>query len=239
MILIVQRLKQLAEEVDCHLALNHTRSLCSHVRYVFYLLRDGLYRVDLPEPPGRDAKAVHIVESSNLKDFAVKPQSKRIIYFNDTAQVFMSTFLDGSASHLVLPQVPFDDVKSFACENNDFLVTDGKAIFQQDTLSFNEFIVGCDLSHIEEFGFGNLVIFGSSIQPHPLPGRPQELSVLFGSHQALVQWKPPALAIGASEYTVPWVATGFTGRRGGLDCLALGFNFESPHTVSHQPEAAI
>ncbi|XP_047414156.1 proto-oncogene tyrosine-protein kinase ROS isoform X2 [Sciurus carolinensis] len=170
----------------------------SYNGYVFYLLRDGLYRVDLPEPPGRDAKAVHIVASSTLKDFAVKPQSKRIIYFNDTARVFMSTFLDGSASHLVLPQVPFDDVKSFACENNDFLVTDGKAIFQQDTLSFNEFIVGCDLSHIEEFGFGNLVIFGSSIQPHPLPGRPQELSVLFGSHQALVQWKPPTLAIGAS-----------------------------------------
>uniref|UniRef100_A0A8D2B9G8 Tyrosine-protein kinase receptor n=1 Tax=Sciurus vulgaris TaxID=55149 RepID=A0A8D2B9G8_SCIVU len=170
----------------------------SYNGYVFYLLKDGLYRVDLPEPPGRDAKAVHIVASSTLKDFAVKPQSKRIIYFNDTARVFMSTFLDGSASHLVLPQVPFDDVKSFACENNDFLVTDGKAIFQQDTLSFNEFIVGCDLSHIEEFGFGNLVIFGSSIQPHPLPGRPQELSVLFGSHQALVQWKPPTLAIGAS-----------------------------------------
>uniref|UniRef100_A0A8C9DT16 Tyrosine-protein kinase receptor n=1 Tax=Prolemur simus TaxID=1328070 RepID=A0A8C9DT16_PROSS len=170
----------------------------SYNGYVFYLLRDGIYRVDLPVPPGREAQAMPIVESCTLKDFAVKPRSKRIIYFNDTAQVFMSTFLDGSASHLVLPHVPFANVKSFACENNDFLVTDGKAVFQQDALSFNEFIVGCDLSHIEEFGFGNLVIFGLSTQLHPLPGRPQELSVLFGSHQALVQWKPPALAIGAS-----------------------------------------
>jgi proto-oncogene tyrosine-protein kinase ROS len=149
---------------------------------------------------------MRIVDSCTLKDFAVKPQSKRIIYFNDTTQVFTSTFLDGSASHLVLPRVPFADVKSFACENNDFLVTDGKAIFQQDVLSFNEFIVGCDLSHIEEYGFGNLVIFSSSIQSHPLPGHPQEISVLFGSHQALVQWKPPALAIGASECTVLRVA---------------------------------
>ncbi|CAO2628082.1 Proto-oncogene tyrosine-protein kinase ROS, partial [Lemmus lemmus] len=48
------------------------------------------------------------------------------------------------------------------------------------------------------FGFGNLVIFGSSIQSYPLPGHPQELSVLFGSQEALVQWKPPAPAIGAS-----------------------------------------
>ncbi|XP_072687713.1 proto-oncogene tyrosine-protein kinase ROS isoform X3 [Canis lupus baileyi] len=166
--------------------------------YVFYLLKDGIYRVDLPVPSGRDSEALRIVESPTLKDFAVKPQSKRIIYFNDTAHVFMSTFLDGSASHLVLAPVSFADVKSFACENNDFLVTDGKAVFQQDSLSFNEFIVGCDLSHIEEFGFGNLVILGSYAQPHPLPGRPQQLSVLFGSHQALVQWKPPALAIGAS-----------------------------------------
>ncbi|XP_073931842.1 proto-oncogene tyrosine-protein kinase ROS isoform X2 [Castor canadensis] len=170
----------------------------SYNGYVFYLLRDGIYRVNLPVPSAGDAKAMRIVDSCTLKDFAVKPQSKRIIYFNDTTQVFTSTFLDGSASHLVLPRVPFADVKSFACENNDFLVTDGKAIFQQDVLSFNEFIVGCDLSHIEEYGFGNLVIFSSSIQSHPLPGHPQEISVLFGSHQALVQWKPPALAIGAS-----------------------------------------
>uniref|UniRef100_G1LGZ2 Tyrosine-protein kinase receptor n=1 Tax=Ailuropoda melanoleuca TaxID=9646 RepID=G1LGZ2_AILME len=170
----------------------------SYNGYVFYLLKDGIYRVDLPVPSGRDSEALRIVESCVLKDFAVKPQSKRIIYFNDTAHVFMSTFLDGSASHLILAHVSFADVKSFACENNDFLVTDGKAVFQQDSLSFNEFIVGCDLSHIEEFGFGNLVIFGSNVQPHPLPGRPQQLSVLFGSHQALAQWKPPALAIGAS-----------------------------------------
>ncbi|XP_013372154.1 PREDICTED: proto-oncogene tyrosine-protein kinase ROS isoform X1 [Chinchilla lanigera] len=166
--------------------------------YIFYLLRDGIYKVDLPRPSGRDAKPVHIVESCTLKDFAIKPQSKRIIYFNDTTQVFMSTFLDGSASRPVLPQFPFADVQSFACENNDFLVTDGKAIFQQDSMSFNEFIVGCDLSHIEEFGFGNLVIFGSSTQPYPVPHRPKDISVLFGSHQALVQWKPPALPIGAS-----------------------------------------
>ncbi|KAM9676302.1 proto-oncogene tyrosine-protein kinase ROS isoform 3-T3 [Dama dama] len=170
----------------------------SYNGYVFYLLRDGIYRVDLPVPSGGVSEAMHIVQSGTLKDFAIKPQSKRIIYFNDTAQVFMSTFLDGSASHIVLPHVPFTNVKSFACENNDFLVTDGKAVFQQDSLSFNEFIVGCDLSHIEEFGFGNLVIFGSYTQPHPLPGRPQQVSVLFGSHQALVQWKPPTLAIGAS-----------------------------------------
>lgn len=119
----------------------------------------------------------------------------------------MSTFLDGSASHPVLPQFPFADVQSFACENNDFFVTDGKAIFQQDSMSFNEFIVGCDLSHIEEFGFGNLVIFGSSTQPHPVPHSPRDISVLFGSHQALVQWKPPALPIGASECPVPRVGS--------------------------------
>ena len=170
---------------------------------------------------GRDSEVVRIVQSGSLKDFAIKPQSKRIIYFNDTAQVFMSTFLDGSASHLVLPHIPFTDVKSFACENNDFLVTDGKAVFQQDSLSFNEFIVGCDLSHIEEFGFGNLVIFGLYTQPHPLPGCPQQLSVLFGSHQALVQWKPPVLAIGASECPVPSLETGLARRRGKLEWLDM------------------
>ncbi|KAL1770156.1 proto-oncoprotein tyrosine-protein kinase ROS [Sigmodon hispidus] len=176
----------------------------SYNGYVFYLLSDGIYRVKLPLPSGRHTEAVRIVESSTLKDFAVKPQSKRIIYFNDTTQVFMSTFLDGSAFHRVLPWVPLKDVKSFACENNDFLITDGKAIFQQDSLSFNEFIVGCDLSHIEEFGFGNLVISGSSTQSYPLPDHPQDVSVLFGSREALVQWKPPAPAIGAMLSSSAW-----------------------------------
>ncbi|XP_054992516.1 proto-oncogene tyrosine-protein kinase ROS isoform X2 [Sorex araneus] len=171
----------------------------SYNGYVFYLLRDGIYRVNISMPPGRDSEAVRIVESHTLKDFAVKSQSKRIIYFNDTARVFMSTFLDGSATHLVLPHASFAaDVKSFACESNNFLVTDGKAVFQQDSMSFNEFIVGCDLNHIEEFGFGNLVIFGSYSQPYPLPGSPQKLSVLFGSNKAFLQWKPPALPIGVS-----------------------------------------
>ncbi|XP_006840039.1 PREDICTED: proto-oncogene tyrosine-protein kinase ROS [Chrysochloris asiatica] len=174
----------------------------SYNGYIFYLLKDGIYRTHLPVPSGQDSEAVQIVESCTLKDFVVKPQSKRIIYFNDTTNTFMSTFLDGSAPHLALLHVPFADVKSFACEDGDFLFTDGKAVFQQDSMSFNEFIVGCDLSHIEEFGFGNLVIFGSSTQLYPLPGRPQQLSVLFGSHQALVQWRPPALAIGASAACV-------------------------------------
>lgn len=143
----------------------------------------------------------------------------------------MSTFLDGSASHCVLAQVPFADVKSFACENNDFLVTDGKAIFQQDSSSFNEFIVGCDLSHIEEFGFDNMVISGSYTQPHPLPGCLQQLSVLFGSHQALVQWKPPALAIGASEWPLPSVVTHLPGRRGKLDLVTLQLSFENLYMI--------
>lgn len=203
----------------------------SYNGYVFYLLRDGIYRVDLPVTSGWDSAASRIVESCTLQDFVVKPQSKRIIYFNDTTRVFMSTFLDGSASHCVLAQVPFADVKSFACENNDFLVTDGKAIFQQDSSSFNEFIVGCDLSHIEEFGFDNMVISGSYTQPHPLSGCLQQLSVLFGSHQALVQWKPPALAIGASEWPLPSVVTHLPGRRGKLDLVTLQLSFENLYMI--------
>lgn len=145
----------------------------------------------------------------------------------------MSTFLDGSASHLVLPHVPFADVKSFDCENNHLLVTDGKAVFQQDALSFNEFIVGCDLRHIEEFGFGNLVMFSRYTQPYPLPARPQQLSVLFGSYQALVQWKPPALAIGASECPLPSTVMASVEGKESLNCLTVSLGFESSSVMMH------
>ena len=122
----------------------------------------------------------------------------------------------------IMAERPFDHCLYISGYSQLFQgMADGKAVFQQDSLSFNEFIVGCDLSHIEEFGFGNLVIFGSYTQPHPLPGRPQQLSVLFGSHQALVQWKPPTLAIGASEFPVPRLEAGLVRRRGKLNRLGM------------------
>ncbi|NXG50631.1 ROS1 kinase, partial [Psilopogon haemacephalus] len=171
--------------------------------YIFCLLEDGIYRANLPLFPGTASAASPVVNSSALRDFTVSFQSKRLIFFNKTEQAFVSGFLDGSEFHTLRSQVPLDDVESFAYEDDTFTLTDGVTVFREEvspvgSSSFNEYVVDCNLAHPEYFGFGNLLSYGPSTQPIPLPTPPRLVTVLFGSGQAVVSWRPPEHAIGTS-----------------------------------------
>ncbi|NXV92348.1 ROS1 kinase, partial [Calonectris borealis] len=171
--------------------------------YIFCLLEDGIYRANLPLFPGTASTASPVVKSSALRDFMINFQSKRLIFFNKTEQAFVSGFLDGSESHMLRSHVPFNDMESFVYEDNTFTVTDGSAVFHEEvspvgSSSFNEYVVDCNLAYPEHFGFGNLLFYGASTQPFPLPTPPRLVTVLFGLDQAVISWKPPEHAIGTS-----------------------------------------
>ncbi|NXX83464.1 ROS1 kinase, partial [Urocolius indicus] len=171
--------------------------------YIFCLLEDGIYRANLPLFPGTASTASPVVKSSALRDFRINFQSKRLIFFNKTEQSFVSGFLDGSEFHTLRSHVPFNDTESFVYEDNTFTVTDGWAVFHEElspvgSSSFNEYIVDCNLIYPEYSGFGNLLFYGASTQPFPLPTPPQLVTVLFGSDQAVISWRPPEHAIGTS-----------------------------------------
>ncbi|NXE26582.1 ROS1 kinase, partial [Ardeotis kori] len=171
--------------------------------YIFCLLEDGIYRASLPLFPGTASAASPVVKSSALRDFMINFQSKRLIFFNKTEQAFVSTFLDGSEFHILRSHVPFNDMESFVYEDNTFTVTDGWAVFHEEispvgNSSFNEYIVDCNLAYPEYFGFGNLLLYGASTQPFPLPTPPRLVMALFGSDQAVVSWRPPEHTIGTS-----------------------------------------
>ncbi|NXJ83328.1 ROS1 kinase, partial [Trogon melanurus] len=171
--------------------------------YIFCLLEDGIYRANLPLFPGTDSSASLVVKSSALRDFMINFQSKRIIFFNKTEQAFVSGFLDGSEFHTLRSHVPLNDMESFVYEDNTFTVTDGWAVFQEEvspvgSSSFNEYVVDCNLAYPEYFGFGNLLFYGASTQPFPLPTPPRLVTVLFGLDQAVISWRPPEHTIGAS-----------------------------------------
>ncbi|XP_061846106.1 proto-oncogene tyrosine-protein kinase ROS [Colius striatus] len=171
--------------------------------YIFCLLEDGIYRANLPLFPGTASTASPVVKSSALRDFSINFQSKRLIFFNKTEQSFVSGFLDGSEFHTLRSHVPFNDMESFVYEDNTFTVTDGWAVFHEElspvgSSSFNEYIVDCNLIYPEYSGFGNLLFYGASSQPFPLPTAPQLVTVLFGSDQAVINWRPPEHAIGTS-----------------------------------------
>ncbi|NXG06558.1 ROS1 kinase, partial [Sakesphorus luctuosus] len=171
--------------------------------YIFCLLEDGIYRADLPLFPGAASTASPVVRSSALRAFMINFQSKRLIFFNKTEQAFVSGFLDGSEFHMLRSHVPFNDVESFVYEDNTFTVTDGSAVFHEETSpvgssSFNEYIVDCNLVYPEYLGFGNLIFYGASTQPFPLPTTPRLVMALFGLEQAVISWRPPGRSIGTS-----------------------------------------
>uniref|UniRef100_A0A8C3K4N0 Tyrosine-protein kinase receptor n=1 Tax=Calidris pygmaea TaxID=425635 RepID=A0A8C3K4N0_9CHAR len=171
--------------------------------YIFCLLEDGIYRTNLPLFPGTASTASPVVKSSTLRDFTINFQSKRLIFFNKTNQAFVSGFLDGSEFHTLRSHVPFNDMESFVYENNAFTVTDGQAVFHEEdspvgSSSFNEYVVDCNLENPEYSGFGNLLFYGVSTQPFPLPTLPRLVTALFGMDQAVISWRPPEPAIGTS-----------------------------------------
>ncbi|XP_064364986.1 proto-oncogene tyrosine-protein kinase ROS isoform X3 [Dromaius novaehollandiae] len=171
--------------------------------YIFCLLEDGIYRANLPLFPEAASAALPVVKSSALRDFVINFQTKRLIFFNKTEQAFVSGFLDGSEFHTLRSHVPLSNTESFVYEDNTFTVTDGRAVFHEEvspvgSSSFNEYIVDCSLAYPEYFGFGNLLFYGASTQPFPLPTPPRLVMVLFGSDQAVISWGPPELTIGTS-----------------------------------------
>ncbi|NWU86118.1 ROS1 kinase, partial [Onychorhynchus coronatus] len=170
--------------------------------YIFCLLEDGIYRANLPLFPGTASRASPVVRSSALRTFMINFQSKRLIFFNKTEHTFVSGFLDGSEFHILRSHVPFNDVESFVYEDNTFTVTDGSAVFHEEvspgSSSFNEYTVDCNLVYPEYFGFGNLIFYGASAQPFPLPTTPHLVMVLFGLNRAVISWRPPEHSIGTS-----------------------------------------
>ncbi|NXH73549.1 ROS1 kinase, partial [Hydrobates tethys] len=171
--------------------------------YIFCLLEDGIHRANLPLFPGTPSTASPIVKSSALRDFMINFQSKRLIFFDKTEQAFVSVFLDGSEFHTLRSHVPLNDMESFVYEDNTFTVTDGWAVFHEEvspagSSSFNEYVVDCSLAYPEYFGFGNLLFYGASTQPFPLPTPPRLVTALFGLDQAVISWRPPEHTIGTS-----------------------------------------
>ncbi|XP_074718456.1 proto-oncogene tyrosine-protein kinase ROS [Strix uralensis] len=170
--------------------------------YIFCLLEDGIYRANLPLFRGTASTASPVVKYSALRDFMINFQPKRLIFFNKTARAFVSGFLDGSEFHTLRSHVPLNDVESFVYEDNTFTVTDGWAVFHEEvspvgSSSFNEYVVDCNLEYPEYFGFGNLLFYGASTQPFPLPTPPWLVTALFGLDQAVISWRPPERTIGS------------------------------------------
>ncbi|KAK1171236.1 hypothetical protein AOXY_G5984 [Acipenser oxyrinchus oxyrinchus] len=171
--------------------------------YIFLLMDEGIYKMNLPEPSALSKNITLVVRSDSMQDFVVSYRSKRLIYFNDTDRSISSVFLDGSSFYTIRPAVDsINTVVSLAYEADHFMITNAEEVFHETQYSgcffYNTYMVGCDETQIEKFGFDNLQFFSESSQPYPVPLCPKQLKSLFGSDIAALNWEKPEPRIRAS-----------------------------------------
>ncbi|XP_044147095.1 proto-oncogene tyrosine-protein kinase ROS [Bufo gargarizans] len=175
--------------------------------YLFLLLDDGIHRMNLPEPSINTNITEHIIKHNDIQDFILTVQSKRIVYARRVdADMFylMSVFLDGSDEKLLrqIHDGSIKGIKSFLYFNDSLMFTDGDNVWYEEFLFnsywYNEYLVTCNTAAPPSSGYDNMILYGESTQPVPVPGIPEHVSVVFGSKSVEILWKPPKLTIGAS-----------------------------------------
>ncbi|XP_073432046.1 proto-oncogene tyrosine-protein kinase ROS isoform X2 [Dendrobates tinctorius] len=175
--------------------------------YLFFLLEDGIHRTILPEPSIETNITEHIVKHNDIQDFTLTVQSKRIVYARRVSPDnfhLISVFLDGSDEKILRQNLPFKGMKSILYFSDSLMFTDGDTVwyeeFLMNTYFYNQYLVTCEVadSSSKSSDYNNMILYGESTQPVPLPGFPEHVLMVFGTHSVEVLWKPPMLTVGAS-----------------------------------------
>ncbi|XP_055027857.2 proto-oncogene tyrosine-protein kinase ROS isoform X2 [Misgurnus anguillicaudatus] len=168
--------------------------------FLFLLMPNGIFRTPLH---GQQDELTQIVNTSTnaFYDLVVSFPNKRLVFHDRKDQILKAVSLDGLHAVTLYTSVTFG-ATSIANENDFFMLTNGYALYKQvghgQVAIFNEFPMDCDIFNQYE-GFGNLCYFSPSAQPYPVPQRPRNLGILFGSDKANLYWDEPENMIGASS----------------------------------------
>uniref|UniRef100_A0A8C2HC53 receptor protein-tyrosine kinase n=1 Tax=Cyprinus carpio TaxID=7962 RepID=A0A8C2HC53_CYPCA len=172
--------------------------------WLFLLLSSGIYRSPLLDVSGQQHEIIHIVKTPSVSNFVVSFPNKRLVYHDRSDQMLNATSVDGLFPITLYTNINFE-ANSIVYEDDFFMLTNGYALYKQVGQSqvaiFNEFAMDCDVINSQNDGFGNLCYFSASAQPYPVPRRPRQLKVLFGSDKANVYWEKPENMIGASPFS--------------------------------------
>ncbi|XP_058604533.1 proto-oncogene tyrosine-protein kinase ROS-like isoform X3 [Onychostoma macrolepis] len=169
--------------------------------WLFLLLSSGIYRSPLPDISGQQHEIINVVKTPSVSNFVVSFPNKRLVYHDRSDQTLNATSVDGLFPITLYTDIYFE-ANSIVYEDDFFMLTNGYALYKQvgqsQVATFNEFTMDCDVIHSQNDGFGNLCYFSASAQPYPVPRKPRQLQILFGSDKANVYWDKPENMIGAS-----------------------------------------
>uniref|UniRef100_A0A8C5QLE1 receptor protein-tyrosine kinase n=1 Tax=Leptobrachium leishanense TaxID=445787 RepID=A0A8C5QLE1_9ANUR len=175
--------------------------------YLFLLVDEGIQRINLPHTFSEDDMIILIINNSIIQDFAVNVNSKRLFFTGSARQgnfSIVSCFLDGSDVQNTRQIVANDilEIRSFVYYNERLIFTDGNRVFCEEyhntNYFYNELLVLCDFSELGSTGFANIMLYGESTQPIPIPNQPQDVMMLFGTKSVAIVWKQPKTSIGSS-----------------------------------------
>ncbi|XP_076835194.1 proto-oncogene tyrosine-protein kinase ROS [Brachyhypopomus gauderio] len=169
--------------------------------WLFLLLQNGIHRISLPEIFNHEEHLTLVVKSATISDFMVSSTTKRLLFYNQEKHMLSTVSLDGSLPVILMSEIYYNTL-SIAYENGQLMITDGWAVYKETgkgpVALFTEFPMDCDILHSSYAGFGNLCFLSPFSQSYPLPRRPQDLQVVFGSDSATLHWNKPKITNGSS-----------------------------------------
>ncbi|MCI4382971.1 hypothetical protein PGIGA_G00020940 [Pangasianodon gigas] len=169
--------------------------------WLFLLLHDGIHRISLPEVSDHTDNLTLVVKTDSVHDFVVSFPNRRLVFYDKGKRTLSAVSLDGLLPVSLYSKINFN-VQSVAYEVGLLMLTDGHAVYKQtgngQVAIFTEFSMDCDIFLSSYGGFGNVRFFGPSSQPYPVPRKPRDLQVLFGSDKATLRWNKPEIQNGSS-----------------------------------------
>ncbi|KAF5901713.1 Proto-oncogene tyrosine-protein kinase ROS, partial [Clarias magur] len=176
--------------------------------WLFLLLHDGIYRISLPELPDRADDLTLVVKTDDVRDFVVSFPDRRLVFYDKGKRVLSTVTLGGLLPVSLYVEIKHD-VQSVAYGDGLLVLTDGRAVYKQtgngQVAIFTEFPMDCDVLESDYGGFGNIHFFGRGSQPYPVPRKPTDLQVVFGSNKASLRWNKPDIQNGSKD-DAPYIA---------------------------------
>ncbi|KAM9466935.1 proto-oncogene tyrosine-protein kinase ROS [Clarias gariepinus] len=164
--------------------------------WLFLLLHDGIHRIALPEHSDHADSLSLIVKTDDLHDFVVSFANRRLVFYDKGKRILSTTSLGGLLPVSLYSEIKHD-VQSLAYDDGLLVLTDGRAVYRQtgngQVAIFTEFSMDCDIFDSNYGGFGNVRFFGPGSQPYPVPRKPMDLQVVFGSNKASLRWNKPEI----------------------------------------------
>ncbi|KAF7989871.1 hypothetical protein HCN44_008545 [Aphidius gifuensis] len=171
--------------------------------YLFWITKNGLYRLDLADINKHEIQPYLILEDSNLGGFTVDHRNFRLLVSHQTQNTVVSVSLDGKECIDIrnnTQQSQLKNVVSLGTANGLFYWTNGTKVFSEGYFPQANKYFHNIFSSSSNDTFITIHVLINTSQPIPVPVNPPTgLQAILGSKIAKISWKVPHLLGGQGK----------------------------------------